>query len=88
MKRNAPRKNQGSILASWSGLLDSNQRPHRPERRALPTALNPADIDGRANIYRISCNFEGKVTLICLQNKILEIILNFFERKLMKSLVE
>ena len=24
-----------------SGLLDSNQRPHRPERRALPTALNP-----------------------------------------------
>ena len=25
----------------WSGLLDSNQRPHRPERRALPTALNP-----------------------------------------------
>ena len=24
-----------------SGLLDSNQRPRRPERRALPTALNP-----------------------------------------------
>ena len=24
-----------------SGLLDSNQRPLRPERSALPTALNP-----------------------------------------------
>ena len=24
-----------------SGILDSNQRPQRPERRALPTALIP-----------------------------------------------
>ena len=28
-------------LFALSGLLDSNQRPRRPERRALPTALNP-----------------------------------------------
>lgn len=31
----------GTLDGFWSGLLDSNQRPHRPERRALPTALNP-----------------------------------------------
>ena len=28
-------------LPALSGLLDSNQRPLRPERSTLPTALNP-----------------------------------------------
>ena len=29
------------LLVIWSGRLDSNQRPPRPERGALPTALRP-----------------------------------------------
>ena len=29
------------FLMNWSGRLDSNQRPPRPERGALPTALRP-----------------------------------------------
>ena len=33
-----------------SGLLDSNQRPRRPERRALPTALNPDCLKASAKL--------------------------------------
>ncbi len=29
------------IRALWSGILDLNQRPHRPERCALPGCANP-----------------------------------------------
>ena len=31
-------------MYTWSGLLDSNQRPHHPQRCALPTAPNPDKI--------------------------------------------
>ena len=40
-----------NILAHiWSGLLDSNQRPLRPERSALPTALNPEALKASAKV--------------------------------------
>ena len=42
IKKTRPRcciKHLGLLVKS--GLLDSNQRPLRPERSALPTALNP-----------------------------------------------
>ena len=45
-----------------SGLGDSNARPLRPERSALPTALNPeflADIGAKAGM---NCNCDCKVT--------------------------
>ena len=53
-----------------SGLLDSNQRPLRPERSALPTALNP---DLRLQRYCIFLNYvhiyQEKCTKICIINK-------------------
>ncbi len=58
----------------WSGLLDSNQRPHRPERRALPTALNPD----------ICC----KGTLNNGQHQQKKTFLSFFERNFPKNLQE
>ena len=30
-----------TVIEKISGILDSNQRPQRPERRALPAALIP-----------------------------------------------
>ena len=38
IKKEAVDESTASFL---SGLLDSNQRPLRPERSTLPTALNP-----------------------------------------------
>ena len=37
--KKAASKNAAALGSS--GLLDSNQRPHAPQTRALPTALNP-----------------------------------------------
>ena len=36
----------------WSGRLDLNQRPPRPERGALPTALRP-DIQHLNQFYEL-----------------------------------
>ena len=58
----------------WSGLLDSNQRPHRPERRALPTALNP--------------DFCCKGTLNNGYHQQKKTFLSFFERNFPKNLQE
>ena len=38
-KKKRPKKKRSPV--NISGKLDSNQRPQRPERRALPTALLP-----------------------------------------------
>lgn len=38
------RFNSVSIPITWSGWRDSNPRPHAPEARALPTALQPAHV--------------------------------------------
>ena len=51
IKKEAVDESTASFL---SGLLDSNQRPLRPERSTLPTALNPeryffSDCKGTAN---------------------------------------
>ena len=40
-----------TIFLRVAGLLDSNQRPHRPERRALPTALNPELAGAKVHTY-------------------------------------
>ena len=61
--RNKKRKKLDSnFLRSMSGLLDSNQRPHAPQTRALPTALNP--------VACIAFSFAGaKVHTICERSK-------------------
>ena len=45
-----PRHCKKQHLGYMSGLLDSNQRPRRPERRALPTALNPDCLKASAKL--------------------------------------
>lgn len=36
--KNDPKR---ALKLEWSGLRDSNSRPHAPKARALPTAPNP-----------------------------------------------
>ena len=53
IKHKNTKKGQHAVLACWpfwSGLLDSNQRPLRPERSALPTALNPDALKASAKV--------------------------------------
>ena len=45
--KQAPRP-RGLGLGRWSGRLDSNQRPLRPERSALPNCATPRQPDGRS----------------------------------------
>ena len=69
--RNKKRKKLDSnFLRSMSGLLDSNQRPHAPQTRALPTALNP--------VACIAFSFAGaKVHTICERSKFFGVLFCF-----------
>ena len=39
------------FLLFWSGRLDLNQRPHRPKRCALPTALRPGVVHSICELF-------------------------------------
>ena len=64
-RRNTQKKRRKAITFPplKSGLLDSNQRPLRPERSALPTALNP---DLRVQRY---CKRTTKNAYLCTRKK-------------------
>ena len=47
--KKAASKNAAAL--GLSGLLDSNQRPHAPQTRALPTALNPVSECKGTNLF-------------------------------------
>ncbi len=66
-----------------SGLrFNSNPRPHRPERRALPTALNP---DAGFMLYK---EYMQRVHENSMKSQVKMLFFTFLEECSLKNLVE